>query len=126
MDLCGSKLRYQHFMLLYLLLMELTEQYAARIKNNIKTALDKWIKGAGPFSYHTLDMNRFYNLVYECIREDYILTYEDIADALKEHTKLIDTKVHEKSEKFEKRAGAIRYFVAFLKEKKEIDIELML
>ena len=96
------------------------------MKTSIKKALDKWIKGANPFSYHTLDMNRFNELVYECIKEDYILTYEDIADALKEHTKLIDAKVHEKSEDFEMRAESIRGFIQFLKYEKDIYIKSLL
>lgn len=93
------------------------------MKISIKKALDNWIKGAGPFSYHTIDMNRFYELVYECIKEDYILTQEDIANAMKEHLKLIDTKVHEKSEEFEMRAAAIIGFIKYLKEEKDIDIK---
>ena len=95
------------------------------MKISIKKALDRWVKSLNHTISHPSDMNRFHELVCECIREDYILTYEDIADALKEHTKLIDTKVHEKSDEFEMRAGAIRYFVAFLKEKKDIDIKKM-
>lgn len=96
------------------------------MKISIKKALDNWIKGAGPFSYNTIDMNRFCELVYECIKEDYILTQEDIANAMKEHLKLIDTKVHEKSEEFEMRAESIRGFIQFLKYEKDIYIKSLL
>lgn len=96
------------------------------MKISIKKALDNWIKGAGPFSFHPMDMNRFYDLVHECIKEDYILTQEDIAEAIIEHLELIDTKVCEKSEEFEVRVGAIFGFAKFLKEKKDADIKSML
>lgn len=93
------------------------------MKISIKKALDRWVKSLNHTISHPSDMNRFNELVYECIKEDYILTYEDIADALKEHTKLIDAKVHEKSEEFEMRVGAIRTFVLFLKYEKDIYIK---
>lgn len=92
----------------------------------IKKALDNWVKGANPISAHFMDMNRFYELVYECIKEDYILTQEDIADAMKEHLSLIDTKVKEESIRFEEKAEAIFGFVGFLNDKKDIDVKSIL
>ena len=93
------------------------------MKISIKKALDNWIKSLNPTVTHPLDMNRFYNLVCQCIKEGYILTYEDIADTLKEHTRLIDRKVDEKSNEFEMRAAAIIGFIKYLKEEKDIDIK---
>lgn len=96
------------------------------MNSKIKSALDKWIKGAGPFSFHPMDMNRFYDLIHECIKGDYILAQEDIADAITEHLDLIDAKMHKKSEEFEIRAEAVLGFVGFLKDKKDVDIKTML
>jgi mannose/fructose/N-acetylgalactosamine-specific phosphotransferase system component IID len=96
------------------------------MKSNIKLALDKWILGAGPFSFHPMDMNRFYNIIHECIKEDYILTHEDIADAMKEHLKFIDSEIQKESIKFEEKAEAVSGFVDFLKNEKDIDINSML
>lgn len=96
------------------------------MESNIKKTLDQWMKGVGPFSFHPLDMNRFYELVLECIKEDYVLTQEDIEDAMNEHRKLIETKVHEKSKEFEIRSGSIIGFVKYLKDQKGIDILSMI
>ena len=96
------------------------------MKNNIKTALDKWMKGAGPISFHPMDMNRFYELVLECIKEDYILTQEDIASAMKEHLKLIDSEIQKESLRFEEKAEAVSGFADFLNSEKDIDIKSML
>lgn len=96
------------------------------MRNNIKTALDKWMKGAGPISFHPMDMNRFYELVLECINEDYFLTQEDIANAMNEHLKLIDSKIQIESLRFEEKVEAISGFVDFLKNEKNIDINTML
>lgn len=92
------------------------------MESNIKAALDKWMKGAGPISFHPMDMNRFYDLVLECIEEDYILTQENIADAMNEHLKLIDSEIQKESIRFEEKVEAISGFVDFLKKEKNIDI----
>lgn len=92
------------------------------MKNIIKKALDKWVKGTNPISAHFMDMNRFYELVYECIKEDYILTQEDIADTMKEHLQLKEVKIEKESIRFDEKAEAIFGFVRFLNEKKDIDI----
>jgi hypothetical protein len=96
------------------------------MKSNIKLALDKWILGAGPFSFHPMDMNRFYKLVHECIKEDYILTQEDITDAMIEHLNLIDSEIQKEAIKFEEKAEAVSGFVGFMKNEKDIDINSML
>ena len=92
------------------------------MKSNIKTALDKWINGSGPDSYHPLDMNRFYEVVLQCIKEDEVLTQEQIAASVKENLKWVDIKTNEFSEEFAIIAENIISFVDFLKNEKDIDI----
>lgn len=93
------------------------------MKSNIKTALDKWINGSGPDSYHPLDMNRFYEVVLQCIKEDEVLTQEQIAASVKENLEWMETKTNEFSEEFAIKAENIIGFVDFLKNKKGIDIK---
>lgn len=93
------------------------------MNSNIKTALDKWIKSIDPFSFHPVVMDNFYELVHECIKENYILTQENIADAMIEHLELDDSKVEEESIKFEKKAEDLLSFVKFLNENKYTDIK---
>lgn len=93
------------------------------MNDTIKIALERWIKGAGPFSYHILDMNRFHALVEECIKENHILTQEDIIASMKEHLKVTnETYLNEKSDEFEIRANSIFNFVRYLKNEKDFDI----
>ena len=93
------------------------------MKSNIKTALDKWINGPGPDSYHPLDMNRFYEVIYECIKENKWLTSEVINASVKENLKWTEIKRDEFSEEFSIKAENIIGFVDFLKNKKGIDIK---
>lgn len=71
-------------------------------------------------------MNRFYELVLECIKEGEILTQEQITTSVKENLKWVDTKTNEFSEEFAIIAENIISFVDFLKNKKDIDIKSML
>lgn len=93
------------------------------MRSNIKTALDKWINGPGPDSYHPLDMNRFYEVIYECIKENKWLTSEVINASVKENLKWTEIKRDEFSEEFSIKAENIIGFVDFLKNKKGIDIK---
>lgn len=93
------------------------------MKSNIKTALDKWINRPGPDSYHPLDMNRFYEVIYECIKENKWLTSEVINASVKENLKWTEIKRDEFSEEFSIKAENIIGFVDFLKNKKGIDIK---
>ena len=92
------------------------------MKSNIKTALDNWIKSLNLTIIHPLDMNRFYELVLECIKEGEILTQEQITTSVKENLKWVDTKTNEFSEEFAIIAENIISFVDFLKNEKDIDI----
>ena len=94
------------------------------MNNNIESSLSQWINGAGPFSYNPCDMYRFYAVIEECIKENYILTQEDIIASMKKHLKITnEIYLNEKSEEFEIRANSIYNFVRYLKDKKGIDIQ---
>lgn len=88
------------------------------MNENTSIALNKWIRGAGPDSYHKLDMDRFYDYVYQSVINEDAITYEAIYECIKENLKWVEEYRSEKANEFLDLAHRLEQFMTFLREEK--------
>lgn len=92
------------------------------MKSNTKEALTRWINGAAPESAHPYDMNRFYNLVYECLVNGENIDSDELAEMIRENLKWHEGQVQSFSEETVISIEKIMGFIDFLKSEKQINL----
>ena len=92
------------------------------METSTKVALTRWITGAGPESPHPLDLKRFYNVVYECIKNGEYVDSDELAEIISQNLKWDEKQINsfsiDSAIQIEKIAG----FIDFLKSEKQINI----
>jgi 4-diphosphocytidyl-2C-methyl-D-erythritol kinase len=90
------------------------------MNENTKLALNRWIGGAGPDSYHKLDMERFYEYVFQSVLNQDEISFEIIDESVKKNLEWADEYREEFVEKFLDLALGLVQFLDYLKDKGEI------
>jgi len=89
---------------------------------NTKNALTRWIKGDAPESDHPLDMRRFYNVVYECLKNDEYIDSDELAEMIRNNLKWHEEKVQNFSKETVIIIEKIIGFIDYLKSEKQINV----
>lgn len=93
------------------------------MNKNTKEALEHWLNGAGPESENPYDNERFYNVVFESLKEGEILDLDDIVESVKENLSWTNEDFIQKfADETTIKIGAIFGFIEYLKNKKQINI----
>ncbi|WP_372948160.1 hypothetical protein [Mariniphaga sp.] len=92
------------------------------MESNTKDALIRWIKGTAPESAHPYDMKRFYNVVYECLKNGENIDSDELAEIIRENLNWNEKQVLDFSEVTVITIEKIMKFIDFLKSEKQINI----
>ena len=89
---------------------------------DLKLVTERWITGAAPESAHPADMRRFYDIIFQCIKNDDRVNSEELANLIKENLQWTDEKIEEFSTDKAILADDIVGFVQYLKSQKGINV----
>jgi hypothetical protein len=92
------------------------------MERNTKDALIRWIRGAAPESAHPYDMERFYNVVFECLKNGENIDSDELAEIIRENLKWHENQVLDFSEETVITIEKIMKFIDFLKSEKQINL----
>lgn len=86
--------------------------------------IEKWVREANPESAHIFDRNRFYEIIFECLKNGEPLDSEDVRYFVEERFPWSDRKIMEFTERAERDSEMILGFIEFLKTEKSIDVNV--
>ncbi len=88
----------------------------------MKLAMEKWITGAAPESAHPFDMRRYYDIIFECLKNDDRINSEELSTIIKENLKWGEEKIEDFASEKAILADNIIGFVKYLKSQKGINV----
>lgn len=90
------------------------------MNEDTNVALNRWIRGGGPDSYHMLDMERFYEYVYQSVVNQDDISFEIIDECVKENLRWSDEYRMKFVEEFLEQALKLVQFLGYLEDKKRL------
>ncbi len=88
----------------------------------VKSAINKWIKGPGPESTNENDMRRYYDIIYQCLISGCRIDSDDIERIIKENLNWDSAVIEDFASEKAILADDIIGFIDYLKSEKNINI----
>lgn len=87
-----------------------------------KSAIERWVNGAGPDTPHQYDIERFYNIIFQCLVYEDRLNSEELANIIRENLSWEKESIEEFAEKKSILADYIIGFIEYLETEMKISI----